>query len=344
MILHIAKPCKFTVPFFDFLQDNFDVSGHEILGHGSVDWPANLKIKNSRAERFAWVFSYYKKAKKAEKIILHGYFGPLLILGIFFFPLFHKKIYWLVWGGDLYTRVTDKRNVKWWIMEMARRFSVPRFGFIVTSIDGDYQRVVDWYGAKGKRIPVFTYPAGCLDFQLKRKNSERAGRTKILVGNSAFPSNCHDWVFEQLSGISNDDFDVICPLSYGDNEYAEKIEARGKELFGERFKAIRDFMPYEEYVGYLSEVDIGIFANNRQQGLSNIRLLVAMGKKVFVNPEVSSFQHLQKQGVKVFDINSMDLDPVFPESDRNAELMLSLYSRSTLKHNLEILFDKKALK
>lgn len=46
---------------------------------------------------------------------------------------------------------------------------------------------------------------------------------------------------------------------------------------------IVDFMDFNEYINFLSTIDIAIFNHKRQQGMGNIITLLGMGKKyIFV--------------------------------------------------------------
>ena len=42
-------------------------------------------------------------------------------------------------------------------------------------------------------------------------------------------------------------------------------------------------MPYSSYISFLGSIDIGIFNNNRQQGMGNITNLLYLGKKVYLS-------------------------------------------------------------
>lgn len=43
----------------------------------------------------------------------------------------------------------------------------------------------------------------------------------------------------------------------------------------------------EEYCSFLSEMDVAVFNNNRQQGMANIALLANLGTKVFIRNDTS---------------------------------------------------------
>ena len=96
-----------------------------------------------------------------------------------------------------------------------------------------------------------------------------------------------DW----LSKYRDEDIRIICPLSYGDMNYAHKVEDRGKGYFGVKFKPIYDYMSIDDYSRLLSSIDIAIYNNNRQQATGNIEILGYLGKKIFVRSDTTTWQH-----------------------------------------------------
>ncbi len=136
------------------------------------------------------------------------------------------------------------------------------------------------------------------DGQLQKSGTERGERrVRIVIGNSATESNRHLELFEMLRGLNTDSMDtdetdtngvdtdgpeLWCPLSYGNAAYREEVIRRGRELFGERFHPITQYMCFEEYMRFLYSCSVGIYYNSRQQALGNISRMLAMGKKVFL--------------------------------------------------------------
>ncbi|MFC6669723.1 TDP-N-acetylfucosamine:lipid II N-acetylfucosaminyltransferase [Marinobacterium aestuariivivens] len=161
--------------------------------------------------------------------------------------------------------------------ELFRRWVIPRIGNFITYVPGDFRLVKKWYGAKGTYKECLMYPSNVF-VPIALTDVERNIIT-VMVGNSADPSNNHKEILYQLTRLKDQEFKVVCPLSYGDAQYAEEITAIGRCLFGERFIPLRDFIPYQDYVKVLSEIDIAVFAHRRQQGMGNIITLLGLGKK-----------------------------------------------------------------
>ena len=62
------------------------------------------------------------------------------------------------------------------------------------------------------------------------------------------------------------DFKVICPLAYGNSIYIKEVIDRGNDLFGDKFEARQSFLPHQDYLNFLQEIDIAILDSSRQMG------------------------------------------------------------------------------
>ena len=94
-------------------------------------------------------------------------------------------------------------------------------------------------------------------------------------------------------------------------EYKQRIINKGKELFGDRFEYIDKYLPSGEYASYLSENDILILNQNRQQGFGNVVASLYLGKKVYIKSDISLYEYFKNNGVKIYntnDICSMEFD------------------------------------
>lgn len=58
-------------------------------------------------------------------------------------------------------------------------------------------------------------------------------------------------------------------------------------------------------MNFLSSLDIAIFAHNRQQGFGNTVSLLGMGKTVYLKEEVTTYQALEKIGLKINSFNKL---------------------------------------
>lgn len=351
MILHVAELDKFIPPFMEFVDQNFDVKKHRyfIVGdmarHSYRTKSQAFHIEKGHLRQALGLIRLALEIQKADKVILHGLFNQWFVLLLFLMPWSLHKCHWLIWGGDLYRYQAVPRELTSRVEQAIRRVVISRLGYIVTSIDGDYQRAVSWYGAKGKRLEIFTYPNSCFCPDSMPPAPPKSGdELIILAGNSADSSNNHRDVFKKIEQANIEKkFKVYCPLSYGDQAYADEIEALGCKMFGDSFVPMRDYMSYYEYMELLASVDLALFAHNRQQALSNIRILLGLGKKVYMRTNLSSYSHLSDFGIKVFDVEQFEVEPYFEESESNVARVEAVFSFAALRKNLEILFGQEAI-
>lgn len=330
---------KFFLPFRDFIHERFSDGGHQFIIYGDVtagDVPASpdTTVMPRIFKNFAALTT---AMKKADKIIIHGLFNNHLMYLLAMQPWLLKKCCWVIWGGDLYIHNAPVKDWRWKKNEFLRRFIAKRIGHFVTYIKGDFELAQKWYGAQGEYHHCLMYPSNLYkEFVLPPKQ----GRTTcILVGNSSDPSNNHAEIFEKLTPYEGENILIVCPLSYGPADNAERIAKLGKELFGDKFTPLLDFMPVEKYQELLGQIDIAVFAHKRQQAMGNTITLLGLGKKVFMRSDVSSWSFLLDLGVRIFDIDQFNISKLSgDEAKRNTEVILQNFSEKELISQLSGIF------
>lgn len=338
--LHIFKNTneKFSEPYIEFINNNFDKKEH-FFYHIGEDRRTN-KISRENIEFITKLkyFTLIKDMYKANKIILHGLMSPLLVFIFFLQPWLLKKCYWVVWGGDLYYFKNRKRNLKTNFYEFLRRSVIKNIGGIITHVKKDYELAQKWYGAKGKYYYSFMYPSN-LYKEINLTDIEKKEKIYIQVGNSADPSNNHKEILEKLSKYKNENIEIICPLSYGDKEYAKKIKSLGNEIFGNKFNPLMDFLPFDEYIKILSKIDIAIFNHKRQQAMGNIITLLGLGKKVYIRDDVTTWEFFKELRITVYNNKFIELNRISDEIKfKNIKKIKEHFSEEKLKKDLDKIF------
>lgn len=336
MNLHIASSNKFTLPFFKFIKENNIGEENIIISRGGTDWPSDLGFQCSNHSFFSFVFNLIKLGREADKIIIHGLFDPRIVVALFFQPWLLKKCYWMIFGADLYAYNLNRNSLKGSVKEFFRAKVIKNIGFLITSIQGDYNNAVKWYNATGIHLPYYAYPASLFsDVEIKADQTNEVVR--ILLGNSADPTNYHEEVLSKVAAFKNKNIIVYCPLSYGEKSYAEDVIKLGRELLGEKFVPIVDFIEPQQYTEFLTTIDIAIFNHNRQQALSTTRVLLGYGIKVYLRTDTSSYKALTDLGLKVFDVSNITLETAFSEQEKNRDIIRRVYSELTLRNNLTVI-------
>lgn len=143
------------------------------------------------------------------------------------------------------------------------------------------------------------------DFVRRIKKNQELNSTNVLVGNSATESNNHADCFEVLKKFKQNDIRLSVPLSYGSEDYIDFVKKEGIKIFKNKFEPQQDFIPREEYVKKLNEVNIGIMYHNRSQAFGNMITLLSLGKKLYLKKNNPLWQLFQNTGIKVFDANTI---------------------------------------
>jgi len=329
---------KFISPFIDFVEKNCSGEQHVFYLVGDIKRYPILPSKNVfHIQNKRQYFLLLIQMLFADKIILHSIFDGRVVKLLAIAPWVLRKCYWVMWGGDLYHYQFRSRGRHEDRYEKIRAFVIRHMGHFVTQIKGDYELVQKWYGAKGAWHECFMYPSNL--YTGHAAQPKRGDSVNILVGNSADPTNNHAEVFEIIKKYQDQNIKIYCPLSYGQPDYAKQIAKLGAELFGYKFIPLLDFMPYEEYLELLGQIDIAVFAHKRQQAMGNATTLLGLGKKVYMRSDVTPRRVYSNLGVKVFDLDKLDLQPInSDEATRNSQAVLSYFSEANLTAQLKEIF------
>ncbi|WP_404401758.1 TDP-N-acetylfucosamine:lipid II N-acetylfucosaminyltransferase [Idiomarina seosinensis] len=348
MILHIAKLDKFIPPFIKFTNDNFPPEDHEFYLYGDESRYKVNHAHNVIFNRKGGILGtlYYlrliPKLIRSRKIVIHGLFDGWLVMLLALMPFVLNKCYWVVWGGDLYKYQTPKLTLKAKTKELIRAFVIKRLGHLVTYIPGDVELARKWYGAKGLYHECLMYLSNIVETSLSNDSGstmKNKSTVNILVGNSADPTNNHVEVFDKLSSFKDKNIQIFAPLSYGNPDYARAVIDYGSTIFSEKFTALTDFMQIEDYRRFLASIDIAVFNHSRQQGMGNTITLLGMGKKVYLRKGASHSEFFLKMGLKVEDVEHIDLLRL-PESvaEHNSSCVSRYFNKNNLIEQLKQIF------
>lgn len=344
--VNIINDDKFTADYINFIEENLDMSEQVFFVFKTHDnFPikdrSNIfsydKRKHSHLDYLIFLKNLIQHGIKAEKIIIHGLFKIKVVQILWILRFLLPKCYWAVWGGDLYSREQNQLTRKGRYKEFFRKKVIKDIGYIITSIKGDYDNIVKWYGTKASHLPYFMYPASLYHDvdSAERKDS----KLNVLVGNSADPTNNHEDAFAKIAPFVNENVRVICPLNYGSKKHARAMVELGTNMFGSSFEPILDYIKYDDYMSLLTTVDIAVFNHNRQQAMSTTRVLLGMGKTVYLRKETSSFEALNEIGGKVSNIEDFSLDISESDGIESAQAIKKYYSKQNLVNNLNTIYS-----
>ena len=274
------------------------------------------------------VFWIRKQIKfyNVQKFYIHYFSFPSMVL-VFANGLIYRSS-WVLWGGDLYDNHNClQRNLKERLRFFLEKLFLKRIYSICSLLPGDYKLACEKYGISPIYENVF-YP-NPVNFDLLDEIQDVktvAIKRRVLIGNSATPTNNHMDFFRKVKGseLQSNSIEIMCPLSYGNSDYGIRIAEKGKEVFSS-FHPLFDRLDEKEYAQFLNTIDVAVMNHQRQQGLGNIIALLYCGKKVYLRKDCPVFSYLSGLGIKIFNVEKLysqtaneifSFEQVFKENNR----------------------------
>ncbi|MBC6367458.1 TDP-N-acetylfucosamine:lipid II N-acetylfucosaminyltransferase [Algoriphagus sp. AK58] len=326
---------------------------------------------NPKILRKDYLLSLNKRdANSYQKVIIH-YHNELSGFFLEKNNIPKNKVIWVLWSGDLYNTpfynraiykpLTNQfigsnnlyklqglkilKEILKYFLKMPGYFdykrSFQRIGTIASFFEKDVENAALIFNKDYKRI-IFAI----LSFEemirgLPEKHYIKLGE-KILLGHAGVPENNHLDLFQRILSL-NSSRTLLCPLSYGESSYIQKVVEKGEELFGYRIEFVRDFMPRDEYYLKLSEVKFAIFDTLIQQAFGNILGLLYLGVKVFLNEENSIYYQLKKMGLLIFSINNLsseiEIELTIDQINTNREILIEYFSEEKINDYYKLLLN-----
>lgn len=275
----------------------------------------------------------------------------------------HSGYCWGVWGSDLYNEFVeymgyncyyDKEEAlrfmgkmklkhrlllypylrfKHELMAKRKRKAIKRISF-VSAIPGDRDLLIKYcpeVSCMGMKRGGY-YP---VDAIVDKKLLETPLGTNIVLGHSAYAAGNHVEIFRQLASIPLGDRKVIVPLSYGD--VAPYILYQGKEIIGDHFCPLTEFIPLDDYNELMHSASTYIFNSYRQAAVGNIIPALYMGATVFMNERSPLVTYFRNDLGCVFFLTSelaerIDYRLTETEIKQNREAILKRYSEQAIFH------------
>jgi hypothetical protein len=332
-IVHCVTDEKFirtVVDVFDFLDDRC---------HSDYVYIESNKTKTLRYIADNKSIEHLNIKELMQRLSV-GQYDVLFLHNLYSMPLRYisfipsqVKVVWLAWGFDIYSRVGArplievsniyhsetkklkrptmcgmlKETGRWFyqkvIQDRVMRKAVARADYFSGVIPEEYDMMCHNSFFRAKPIEFrYDSPLSNITLDLLDKIEPVKGMN-ILVGNSGDPSNNHADIFKKLAQVDLGDRKIFVPLSYaGTPRYRQKVKELGERLWGNRFIALQDFIPYTEYYKQISSCGFRIFGHERQQAMGNVRIAFRDGCKVFLSETSIIYRHQTKLGLKAYTI------------------------------------------
>lgn len=379
-ILHLAPDEK----FIDAAYKNFESVAPSCNTFFVPSWDKKLKYIKNTPVKFINPFSFknpffMKSLEKYDFIMLHSLntFNQRLLAN----TSQDLTSVWIGYGYDYYDLIYEDRNwlyqektraivneltqngssaitthKKHALKQLARKVLynnldkkaiVEKINFFAPVLENEYNMVASKFGSSFPEYVAWNYGSSAALFNDERKSHCNPNGNNILIGNSATPTNNHIEVFDLLRTQNLGNRKIICPLSYGNSDYASVIKNRGRSYFGENFLGLDTFMPYDEYTELIGTCSNVIMNHNRQQATGNITPMLFLGANIFLNEINPYYSFLKEKGAVIFTMSdlsdSLDLlnsQLSEAEIEQNQQIVTSLYDRRALRNKTENLINR----
>ena len=317
-IAHIVSRDKFTSGYINFMKLKFPQYEHSFfirdtgfplhlvdMEHVVLYHPVPVRFFQSAEAHVEHGKEILKMLAEAKMIVISGFWVQQEVLR---WPqALWDKTYIQFWGGDFYgfrgTHPWNRGRIKTWLC-------LKRCKAYIHLINGEYERMMEIFSIPKPHFvaPMPGDPRYVVDFKAYWK-PKTDDVIRFLVGNSATRENQHKEAYDILTRFQKENIEIYSPLSYGDERYRDEVIQYGKRLFGDRYYPLTEFMNYGDYLELLSKMDVGVFNNNRQQALGNIFALLAMGKRVYIRDDISSWNSLRAAGYQMAAFHTLQSIP-----------------------------------
>ncbi len=368
MNIHLCDNEKF-IPQFISRFETFHFNNYYIIINLKNDSRYDIEYYNIKACNRDFTSIY----KLAEKLVLQSeenvnfyihYLDSLKARVVIELKNRFEKIniYWIFYGGDLYSKLSEYRNYK--LIDKTSKVSEPfsilkikkkiykiltssrdqkYFEKIVSMIDFfcfwnvfDFELLISNFNSKAKFKPFIYNHVNLLTNEFVTK--ENGEPITILINHSASSVGNHLTILDSLnqSSLKHRIERIIVPLSYGSEFVKRDVVNFGKKEFEHKFLPLVDFMDKEDYYDLLISVDIAFFGHRRQQAGFNILQLLTMGTKVYLRKENNLSEYFKSINVKIgiFEskISVCDLknDLTLDEKKENRKIILDLFSSNQI--------------
>lgn len=365
-ILHIGPDSQ----FIQFLSGVFEAaapgaSRYLITSASSTEklrFPVHTDSVSILARGVKGAMTIPMHVRSCDMIIAHG-MGPYGIAAFLSSPRKAVRV-WSGWGYDYYG---DEHSPDTGLMSLATRaliangaFAGPRPSKIKSLAN---QMVAYAQKCAANKTDYFSAPIP-LDLDVFKRRFNRfsgeyaqlnygnvsetfaqgeviGGGSNILVGNSASPTNNHIDVFHMLAKHDLGSRKVIVPLSYGDPVYRENLMARGKEILGESFVPLVDFLPFNKYRSIVASCNVVVMNHLRQQALGNIGAALYQGAHVYLDTVNPVYGFFKENGACVHAMQDLESNSLplmgssIDEVTKNRAVLEGFWGHDRIRANVE---------
>lgn len=316
-ILHVLPISGYLITkhYIRFIKENFGLEKNSfaVIGRPRDNSENAIPMNNADIKYFdSYIKNYFKIMSyflKFDKVLFHS-LSIRTIEKIFFLlnPLIMKRLVWIAWGYDLYHWKKNRTNMPCKVANIIDLFFRKKINNFVGIFPPDVDYFKKTFNSNAQTFyasyvgglynPIYTKDLDLTSLEEKKNHNSCIN---IQIGHSSTQVLNHIEVLEDLYKFRDENIRIYIPLSYGDEEYGDQVEKKAKLLFGDKAVCFREMMSNEDYMKFLSTIDIAIFNTFRQIGLGNIHPLLYMEKKIFMPAGSVMYDYYRSLGINICD-------------------------------------------
>ncbi len=283
-------------------------------------FPDNLYIPEycgfpKRLRRIAF---FLRHLRDADVIVWHSLFFTTrkYIWFLFAFPSLMEKSVWVEWNADLYVWEYPETSLRNRIKNYMNRKIRQRFRYMGGTFPVDIAEYKRQFGEKARCFytPMPNPYKGASQLIETIRAVKPPEGTKytpmVQIAHNAFTFNNHVYLMNLLKRYAQEDVRFFLPISYGmygiNGQYGSKLYSKtvkrcARQILGDKAVILEKNIPFEQYLKVLWTVDVAVFDFDRPCGLGTLRILLLMGKKIYLPSGSPYYEFLRSQGLPVCD-------------------------------------------
>jgi hypothetical protein len=358
-ILHVGEDSLFLSRFSAWFEQTAPGSSSYVVmtqpGRAELRFPIEAARVDVVVSRAPGLRLLVRAVRTADVVVVHsmGLFGSIAAIA----ARRGAKLMWSGFGGDYYGDRSSRDTGLLGPQTMAVRRALEPSASPARRIDAALRdaakrraaRRADYFSAPiaadlevfRRRFPSFSGSYLQLNYATLSDMDSGAGRTPgrdILVGNSASYANNHLEVFDMLARVDLTGRRVITPLSYGESEsYKDLVIQAGRARFGERFVALTDYLPLDEYIDLVASCGHVVMGHRRQQALGNIVAALCAGADIVLDERNPIVRTLRQEGAHIRTLGELEregFDPLPSHTDENRRVAERLWGDDVVRANI----------
>lgn len=274
-------------------QNYFDPNDHlfltpstiveQRLGHYS-----NVCLFDYNGRNMGEIINFYSKF--ADWIISHGMINHV-------YSIKRKnlnKVVWRTWGGSRQKSKWDNHHI---IKSLAGQFlnlvyySFYRYSYGCSPVIGvantvDVLDLEQWNWHKKSKLFFLNY-WGQDFFQIIHNThvpkKDNRSPIRFMVGHQGCPGEHHVEIVRRILSYNEGPIEIYLPLSYGNQDYINKVKEELSSFHDERIHVLDSFFPLSNYVSLLASMDLAVIDEVSSMALGNINILLYFRKKILLN-------------------------------------------------------------